>query len=264
MNIVADMTPDAMIERRNTSGSMQSAHYHGGCELYFLMRGERDYFIEDKFYKVKEGDIVFIPSSVIHRTSGKNALRTLVYFSEDFMKSYFSPEILSLISFSEPFVFRPSEKDLQIIMQDFDNMVLNFREDSVEEKAYLAGMIFKLMFSLSGMGNCYEKQSFRDGIVEDIVSYINDNYSTISGLDEIAEHFFMSKYHLCRLFSKNLGMTLITYLNMVRIREACVLIKNTEMSFTDVAIRCGYNSESYFCKLFKTETGVSPSVYRKK
>ena len=266
MNVVADITPDFMIENKTMSGSMGCAHYHGGYELYYLIRGERDYFIEDKFYKVNEGDVVFVPRSLIHRTSGKSALRTLIYFSDDFLKRFFSSEILDSLSLSEPFVFRPNEKQAHAFAEDFDAVLkAYFEEERTEERsAYFAGMVFKTLWSISNLKNCYEMQALQSTALENIVLYINENYSTISGLDEIAEHFFMSKYHLCRLFSKNLGMSLITYLNMVRIREACSLIKNTEMSFTEIATRCGFNSESYFCKLFKSEMGVSPSAYRKK
>ncbi len=244
---------------------MGFAHYHGGYELYYLIRGEREYFIEDKFYKVKEGDIVFIPSPIIHRTSGRTADRTLIYFSEDFLKRFFKSETLSSLSLSEPFVFRAPEKQAHAFAEDFENILRVYsEEDEKDNSAFFAGMVFKILFSISGTKNCYEMQDFHDMTVENIVSYINENYSTISGLDEIADRFFISKFHLCRLFSKNLGMSIMTYLNMVRIREACALIKNTQINLTEIATRCGFNSESYFCKLFKSEMGVSPSAYRKK
>ena len=74
----------------------------------------------------------------------------------------------------------------------------------------------------------------------------------------------MSKYHLCRLFIKNLGVGLITYLNNVKIRQACKLIREFDLSITEVATKTGFNSASYFCKVFKSETGLAPSEYKRR
>ena len=96
-----------------------------------------------------------------------------------------------------------------------------------------------------------------------MVKYINENYNQITDIEEIAEHFFISKFHLCRIFNKNLGIPLITYLNTIKIREACTLICQGRLNLTEIAIRCGFNSSSYFCKVFKNEKGLSPTEYKK-
>ena len=55
----------------------------------------------------------------------------------------------------------------------------------------------------------------------------------------------------------------MTYLNNIKIREACNMIKSGCNNMTEIAILCGFNSSSYFCKVFKKEKGISPTEFRK-
>jgi two-component system response regulator YesN len=60
-----------------------------------------------------------------------------------------------------------------------------------------------------------------------------------------------------------LGISLVSYLNTIKIKEACKLIKSGCTNMTQVAIQSGFNSSSYFCKVFKKEKGISPTEFRK-
>ena len=83
-------------------------------------------------------------------------------------------------------------------------------------------------------------------------------------MDEVADKFFISKYYLCRIFKESIGVSFISYLNTIRIKAACELLRTEDLFLSEVAIRCGFNSTPYFCKVFKDEKGVSPSEYRNK
>ena len=92
---------------------------------------------------------------------------------------------------------------------------------------------------------------------------MNENYAKINGIEEISENFFISKYHLCRMFSEKLGVSLITYLNNIKVQRAKELIRKGALGITEIALTVGFNSSSYFCKVFKAEMGISPTEYRK-
>ena len=112
--------------------------------------------------------------------------------------------------------------------------------------------------------NTYVPHAYTDERITRIIQYINENYNHITDIDQIAEHFFISKYHLCRYFRKNLGIPLMSYLNTIKITQACRMMKAGNSSMTQIAMECGFNSSSYFCKVFKKERGISPTEYRKK
>ena len=128
----------------------------------------------------------------------------------------------------------------------------------------LAGYLYQLLFMMHYTPNTYVPHDYADGRIAQVIKYINENYSQINDIEEIAERFFISKFHLCRIFNKNLGIPLVTYLNTIKIREACKMIRAGGHNLTDIAMQCGFNSSSYFCKVFKSEKGVSPTEYKKR
>lgn len=258
---------DFYMEKDLFTGPMHAMHHHASYELYYLLRGEREYFIEDRFFALSEGDMVLIPRGMLHRTAGKGASRYLIYFSEGFLQAFFTPTALKTLISDRPVVFRPDEATRERLQSALAEMLAEYRRTEREQKPVeaplLAGYLYQLLFTLAYANNGYVPREYDDDRMAQVVKYINENYNQIGDIGEVAAHFFISKYHLCRIFNKNLGIPLITYLNTIKIREACARIKEGKLNLTDVAMQCGFNSSSYFCKVFKSEKGVSPTEYKK-
>jgi AraC-like DNA-binding protein len=94
------------------------------------------------------------------------------------------------------------------------------------------------------------------------VAFIEAHYGSMVSLDELAEHLKLSKYHLLRTFTAMVGLTPNDYLNRVRIEHAMELLRQSEMSIEEIARRIGYSSGSYFIKVFKGLTGLTPGAFR--
>ena len=60
-----------------------------------------------------------------------------------------------------------------------------------------------------------------------------------------------------------MGISLFAYINTLKIQQACEIMQNEKCTLTEIATRCGFNTSSYFCKIFKKIIGISPSEYRK-
>lgn len=266
MQIVSKPIESFFVEKDVSRGNMAVTHYHNAYEMYYLLHGESDYFIADSFYKVVEHDVVLIPTSVLHRTAGKTSSRILVHFTDEFLSRFIKPSLLSPLSLDSPLVFRPSPEVDHSIMHDFEqlNSLYQACVGDESDEAILAGVLFKILFSVSKERNQYENREYDDARIEKIIRYINENYATIDGLDSISKHFFISKYHFCRMFRKNLGVSVTAYLNTIKVRAACQLLSSKDYTLTDITTKCGFNSVSYFCKVFKGEMGISPSLYRKR
>lgn len=259
---------DFYMEKEISKEPIPNMHHHRDYELYYLVKGERDYFIEDRFFKVAAGDLVLIPRKVLHRTDGEGGLRYLVHFSGQFLQKYFTPSTLDQIMEKLPFVFRPEAKEQSRVLAILEELLQEYSKSQREQVPYnealIAGYLYQLLFTMRYTENAYVPYDYADERITRIVQYINENYSQINDIGQIAQQFFVSKYHLCRFFKKNLGIPLITYLNTIKIREACRMIKSSNDSLTQIAMQCGFNSSSYFCKVFKNERGISPTEYRKK
>ena len=263
--ILFDERADFSVEKGILKQPMPMMHYHNTFELYYLVNGEREYFLENKFYKVLQGDIVLIPSNVLHRTAGKGASRILVYFSRETLCKYFSESLLSALPLDSSLVFRPDENVRRQIERELDTLSceLQSKDTRRDAEALSAVSLVKILALIRQSENRYSFDTYADGRIGDIVRYINDNYTEIDDIEQIAEKFFISKYHLCRIFNKNLGISLISYLNTIKIRSAIELMRNGQLNLTQIATRSGFNSSSYFCKVFKSEKGVTPATFRR-
>ena len=261
MQTVYQVTRDFYVEKRQSRGAMSVTHYHPTYELYYIECGERDYFIEDKFYKVRERDVVIVPQGALHRTAGKNSQRVLVHFTEKFLRRFFTDEMLKNLNLNTPTVFH-SDAAAPSLRYSFEELFKIFQNGAPENEANLAALLFNILFLMSKERNLYEDKEYEDERMESIIRYINEHYASIDGLEELSSHFYISKFHFCRLFKKNLGVSVTTYVNKIKVREAMRLLETRSLSLTEVATASGFNSLSYFCKVFKSETGISPSGYK--
>lgn len=265
--IVFDEQPSLYIEKETCKMLMPDMHYHNTYELYYILEGGREYFIEDKFFTTHKGDFVYIPAGMLHRTDGQLTTRILTYMTKDLMEHFFAPKMLKAILPEEAFVFRPEES----LAKDFHGLVTRlyaeystYMEDPTSsDTALLAGLIFKVLFFINTERNTYVEQPFEDRRISSIVQYINRNFAQITSIEEIADHFFLSKYYLCHMFKAALGVPLVTYLHTIRIKAACELIESDKYKITDIATKCGFNTTPYFCKVFKDEKGITPSEYKR-
>lgn len=104
--------------------------------------------------------------------------------------------------------------------------------------------------------------TINDRILE-AVNFIKENFHRQITLSETAEHVFFSQYYFGKLFKKELGVTFITFLNNERIKNAEKLLINSDLNIFEISKKVGYSQTSYFCKIFKETTTISPTQYRK-
>jgi YesN/AraC family two-component response regulator len=235
--------------------SMKNMHYHNSYELYYLEAGNREYFVEDQFFSVSSGDFVLIAPPKIHRTGEGYAQRTIIGFTEAFLLETYTPEAVHhmLKTFEKVVISPPDEKkeELKRLLKSIHNGM------SSTDFAISIGML------LQQLSSCAQETPY-DKRINHILKYINTNFAEISSIDQIAEHLHISKHYLCRLFKDSMGITLIDYLNTVRIKTACTYLETSDKDILEISELCGYNSSAYFSNVFKKVRGISPSQYRKK
>jgi YesN/AraC family two-component response regulator len=99
-------------------------------------------------------------------------------------------------------------------------------------------------------------------LVRQAMAYVHEHYADTISRSDLARHVALSDDYLTFCFRKELGVTPIAYLHRYRVNQAKQLLTKTSMSITEIALHVGFSDSSYFGRIFRRETGVSPQAYR--
>jgi len=191
-----------------------------------------------------------------------------------FTSDILSPQLLILPEFSNvKKALDLSERGIQIVGQ-----TLNEVSEIMLQLPYLRGLerilhFFTLMdiigkskSNIPLASKKYLKMKFTpvNKRIAAIHDYLMNNYHENVDLDKLAVMVNMAKGSLCRFFKTNTGMTIIDYLNQIKVDFACRLLMDPDLSIMEVGFDSGFNNISHFNKQFRKITGLSPSGYRKR
>lgn len=252
--------------------NMSRYHLHDHLELYYLLAGERYYFIKDRTFLVKKGDLVLIGPRILHKTMDTGVAdhqRILIYFQENFITAI-SPDLSVLLNevFTDQPLIRLSISGQNHLENLFQQMGNEIREPNVGAETMLQAYLLQLLVNAVRYRRQHQTQAFEHlspmhKKISEIVQYINENYAEPLNLTAIAGRFFISSCHLSRSFKEATGFTFVEYLNSVRIKEAQRLLRESDFKVIRIAELVGFGSIAHFGRVFKTLTGYSPLEYRK-
>lgn len=132
------------------------------------------------------------------------------------------------------------------IKEDLDNNIL----DEINQH------ICDLFVGINQMNNQNERY------ISKVIEYIENHYKTDIDVNTLADSVGISYSHLRKIFRENMGTNLNSFINKRRIKEAKILLKETDMTIYDMAVALGYNSDQTFTRFFKKYEGTTPGAYR--
>lgn len=234
-------------------------HSHPNLEVLFFIDGEGFVRSNEEKFRISKHDIVIINANTMHYEDTNK----LVHFyaiginaSEIFLHETFNKQIIHLI---------PDKKtgnEIELIYK------LIYQEASIKNESSLKIIIsiYEILKSLLQRIKplfFYTKQTDKySSIVASTMNIIDNYFYSDLKLEEIANRFSISVSSLCHQFKKETNTSLIDYKLNCQINEAKNLLRVTDMSMTQISSAIGFNSSSYFAKIFKIKTGITPSQYR--
>ncbi len=105
-------------------------------------------------------------------------------------------------------------------------------------------------------------QKHSHDVIDQVKRYIQGHLDQDTSLDKLADIVSLSPEYLLRLFKKSENITILQYINDLKIIKAKKMIEDQEMQIKDIAKNLGFNSQGYFARFFKSKTGLSPQSYR--
>ncbi len=258
--------------KKNTESVKWDFHLHDYYEIYFLLNGETDYFIEKNFYYLSSGDLVIIRNNEIHAHRLRNNPdydRFLICFDPNIAKYLSSPKLNLLNCFTE----RPSGERNKIVLspnQREELIKLFYKFESLTNDT-LGADILKLSYFLevltiindAFLQNTNNTESVNvPKIILPIIKYIEENINEDLSLSTLEKKFFVNRFYLTRLFKKSTGLPLHKYIVLKRISKAKELLSEG-FEVINACDMTGFNDYTNFIKMFKRITSISPSYYRK-
>ncbi len=245
---------------RQSGPIMHSHHHHEEFELYYMISGRCSYFIEDKSYDVLPGDIVIIPENIIHRTRymSDSHVRILIECSGEFIPSE-AREKLRMVNY----VYRNSSVSGEILsaLKRIEREYKNpdeFSEEAIKSEMKL------LVYTMARNKNALGETQIQNSLIESVVAYIKENFTSDITLSSVAKSHFVSPEHLSRTFKRETDFGFNEYLTIVRLRYAEQRLKNRKgESISKIAYDSGFNDSNYFSDKFKKAYGISPLKYSK-
>ena len=103
---------------------------------------------------------------------------------------------------------------------------------------------------------------FSNELVCNIITYINSNINDEITIDSLSNKFYFNRTYIMKRFKKELGISIVNYINMLRIYNSLKYIKE-DKKILEIALHNGFNSQEYYTEIFRNIIGVNPLTYKK-
>lgn len=261
-----------------SAGRLEKAsylHFHDCLELNFVEAGRGSYLIERATHPIAPGDIFVINNLERHMAYSDGNLSLLVMvFEPDFVWGkgrdfdYLRPFFHRNSCFSNRICpGRQNYGDLEAAISRI------WQEWQEQREGYRLMIQSMLLFVLATLSRHYleqreigdEARSFRHSFahIRPAVEYLQEHFKETVTLEQLAAASLMNKSYLSTCFAEVMGMPPFAYLNSLRVNYACMLLRTTSMPVTEIGMLSGFNSASYFNRIFKECMGKTPVEYRK-
>lgn len=232
--------------------------------LFFIVeKGSGTLIYHKKKYSVKSGDCVFIDCNQEYsHTSSENDLWTLrwIHFFGTNMRSIYEKYIerggLPVISPEDIELYSQPLNDIQSLANSDDYI----KDMKINEK--IASLLTLIMSESWHPENNIKKGSKRQSLYH-IKNYLDEHYMDHISLDFLSEQFFINKYYLSRVFKEQFDVTILSYLDQIRISQAKHLLRFSTMTIEEIGHNVGIPDPGYFNRVFKKVEGNTPGEYRK-
>lgn len=243
-------------------------HNHAEIELSLKTLGESEVTINNKKYIIREGDILIKNPFDIHSSQpldGKEGGYCMCFdcslIADEALAEAFKNGSIRVTNYIDSSCKHHAE-----IKELFMNIIKCYEKNSkyiyLEIKAHIS-----LLFAFL-LNNGYISESHPISRDEEfyrrVFRYISENYPYHITSKDVADALSYNQSYFCRKFRKIFERRFYDYLNMYRVFEAQKLFSKDEKTIAQVALECGFNTQTYFAECFKKYTGMLPSEFKRK
>lgn len=240
-------------------------HWHDRIELLRILEGSLVLTCTDHHCTLHPGDVALISPKMLHSgTAGDEGVMYNVIM--------FNP--ISLINETQPaaqyiqplcegkYIFEPLVQNAQIAAR-LDSIVAAHQQQTDNHPLQIIGELYDLL------GLLYKHCVIRETAAlptqkhfDRTINYINEHYAENISSASLSEMFGYDESYFCRKFKKQTGLTVMKYIQILRIEKARKLLMETELPVQDISALCGFTDTAYFTNRFKSMCHVTPTHLR--
>ena len=244
------------------AGQLMQQHYHACHQLYYILSGSAIFHIGDRTVDAKQGSCFLIPAGMPHQmlpvTQGAlECLELKIFIKDPFLLAHLqsTPEPLTdegalkrMVTYAaENWNSRDTQnrKDIECILSA---VLLNFFVDQLHYAHKESSHILTENYS---------------ALTKAILVYIETHFSRHFSLQALGQELNYNKNYLCSVFAKDTGVTIVEYLNFIRIRRAVSFFAFYGQDVYTTCESVGFSNLSHFSRTFKAMVGMPPREFRK-
>lgn len=254
-------------------------HSHKRIEVMYAVSGS--FFIEMrckekwKAMPIRLGEMIVIdseaPHSLLIPAGGEARILNLeMEVNHDNMTTFnmgqlcaVSEGLTRMMKDAQPYLKIVDNHDVQKIIHSIHQelQLSEVRQDT--ESGYMRNLLLAQFWI--AVGRCYKERRQSGSLysyVKRALEYVDAHFCNDITVEEIADYAGIHCSYLQRIFKENIGFSLMSYVNKVRIERACYLLLNSELSIEKIAAESGFNNRQNFGYMFKRMMNVTPREYR--
>ena len=243
-------------------------HFHEFCKLLLLRSGSGGYWIEGQRYSLQPGDVVLIGSHCVHKPDFAPDApyeRIIIYISPAFLRRQSAPDcdLEAVFSGRRGHILRPEEKAWRGLFRLASRLEGELSGETYGRVILSNGMLLRLIVEI---GRELENHTAvqpgpltpRNQRVVEMLRYLEERLGEDISIDGLAKQFYISKYHMMRLFRQETGQSIHDYLTDRRLLRAKELMAKG-VSATESCYRSGFRTYSSFTRAYAKRFGTTPT-----
>ena len=253
---------------RSTQDTIVEYHYHEFYKLLLLVSGSGGYVVDGQRYLLQPGDVVLIGSRSVHRPELNRDSpyeRIIIYISPDFLQreSTAGCDLAEIFSPRQGHVLRLKEPQRRKLFSMAAALEKDLGGEEYGRDILSNGTLLQLLVeigrNLRRPDHLHPSPEMpeNDRILE-LLRYIDAHLTEDLDIEQLAEEFYISKFYMMRLFRRETGTTIHSYLTRRRLYLARELIDGG-MRTTEACYRCGFRSYSSFTRAYGKYFGTTPA-----
>lgn len=250
------------------------AHWHSEVEIIYLLEGTAAYHVNAQKFLLHPGDALLVNSNRLHygySPENSNFVYSILQFRPEFVDSRpIRQNYLNRLigdSGTDAALIRPEGQNQSAFLDNLAELIrLNLEQPGDYQLDTMADF-YRLLKQMTQLGlirdiPAADRGTPRLPALQNMLTYIQDHYAEPIRLADIAAAGAMCRSKCCSLFREVLQQSPLEFTQNFRIQKSIALLRDTDLSVSEIAEACGFNNASYYVECFHRIVGQSPKKYK--